>query len=653
MKVVTRRALPILTVATVIIFVLFIIVISQALGLRHQFDADEDFENLDRNPTVISAVPIGDVVTGVVYFESNESDYGWDYPYGNVWNNEEIYLMVLDGEGGLVQDKIPVEGLDLTYNETRSTTYYIFGTSSGVIFLYNGTPSEDGMSLLSFYIDTETTERTPSTNILPGLNITDYEVRCVKAGDTVHVVVWRVRNQNVPNGQPSAVYIRTIDGGRTWKEPVVLLDNLSRVKTAFPVARGDMLALVLLGAQDSVIGGPDLTNSLFRSTDGGATLSDRERIFGIPPPSGKESLHAGIGPDGTMLIKAWTWSEGLARTIYLIHPSGLSEAISVPVVHRYISIRLDPSETDPSQYRVDQFIGTYYEGDYYVETFDLEGNHLGTTTYDRRTAMHERIPFPTRIVDGHLQGVEVAWVGTSRGCIAMRSGEIRLVNQDPETWAKELVGRPFEVVYLHSDEKKQTHMDKVDTLIPLAWNLWLLFSIAVIAIIVTAPKPSTKPSSPRTILAILAVGSVILLTLLISASIYKAQDSYYVTEFQAFAVFFAAMGMFTVEVVARMGDRLRFTRLFHIPFGLFILLAAGDYVIWGIESRWYEDNLMILKYVLWGPLFVLVVLSIQTVTRRDDILVPKHHKLWYGPVHGLMFIMAMAMPLFILRVLYG
>lgn len=647
-----ERALPWLTIATIIIFVLFIIIISQVLGIRYQFDADEDFENLDRNPVIISAVAIGDEETGVVYFESNRTDDYSDYRYLTPSNNDELFLMVLDEKGELLHDRIPVEGLDASYNETRNSTYFIFGTSSGVVFLYNGTPTEEGMSLLSYSIDTDTTERTESTNVVPGLNITDYEFNSVKSGDTVHVLLWRARNLNVPDDQPAAVYVRTTDGGQFWDEPVALLDNHSRVETAFPVVRGDVLALVLLGAKGYFSGGIEMANSVIRSTDGGASLKDPQRIFGTSPPSGKQSLNAGIGDNGTILIKAWTWGEGLPRTIYRIHPSGFSEEITVPMLHRNISVGLAPSETNPSQYRVDQFIGTYYDSKHYnIEIFNLDGEHIGTTLIDRDTAMDHGLDYPTRFVEGHLQGVEVARIGTSRGCIPRSSGEIRLVNQDPETWAKKMVGRPFEVVYIHSDDQKEAHMDIIDGLMTLAWNLWLLFSIAVVAITFTT-KPSIQPSSSKTILSILVVGTAILLALLISATLYKIPDSYYITEFQAYAVFFAALGIFSVEVVARMGDRLRFTRLFHIPFCLFILLAAGDYAIWGKESGWYEDGLMILKYILWGPLVALVFLGINEVTKRGDILVPKHHMIWYWPVHTIFFIMTTIMPMFILRIMY-
>jgi len=49
---------------------------------------------------------------------------------------------------------------------------------------------------------------------------------------------------------------------------------------------------------------------------------------------------------------------------------------------------------------------------------------------------------------------------------------------------------------------------------------------------------------------------------------------------------------------------------------------------------------------------LLVVLSIGMVTKRGDIITSYRQWLWYGPVHGLMFILALMMPVLIYRIMY-
>ncbi|MCK5414067.1 MAG: hypothetical protein KAJ35_01660 [Thermoplasmata archaeon] len=654
---VRERYLPFLTTITIVLFVLFILVVSSVIGYRHEFDTNEEFENVERAPFVLAAVPIGDEMIGVVYFESNDTDSNWDYPNVDNINDDEIYLMVLDGQGRFIHDRIPVKGLDVTYDDMRNHTYLrnhtysIYGTSTGVAFLHNGTPDEDGMPFLSFHVDATSGERSESVEVLPGMDITDYEFSCTSQGDTIHVVMWRARNVMAPSEDPAAIYVRTTDEGRSWDDPIVLLNNETTVGLGFPVARQETVSIVLLETQDpdQPLGWIHLT---LRSIDGGATFMQPQGISGFGPPEGVDYVQAGIGSDGTMLILAQDWDTwGLLRTIYHVDPSGHSNAIHVPEVHRYVSIGLARDEEDPLTYSVDQFVGTYFEGKhYYVKTFDLEGELVGSDTYDRWDG---RIGFPARVVDGSLQGIDVARIGTSRDCFPRSSGEIRLMGQDPSTNEKEMIGRPYEVVFVHTDATKQALTDRVDYLIPTAWTLWLLFIITAMATAAMAMKPSIKPSSPATIRSILFAGCMILLVLLASSVIYRAEETWYYDEFQAFAVFFAAMGMFTVEVIARMGDRLRFARVLHIPFSLLILLAAGDYAIYGMGSIWYTDFLMILKSVLWIPMVLLVVLSIWMVTKRGDIITSNRQWLWYGPVHGLMFILALMMPVLIYEIMYA
>lgn len=47
-----------------------------------------------------------------------------------------------------------------------------------------------------------------------------------------------------------------------------------------------------------------------------------------------------------------------------------------------------------------------------------------------------------------------------------------------------------------------------------------------------------------------------------------------------------------------------------------------------------------------------VVLSIWMVTKRGDIITSNRQWLWYGPVYGLMFILALMVPVLIYRMLY-
>ena len=63
---VRERYLPFLTTITIVLFVLFILVVSSVIGYRHEFDTNEEFENVERAPFVLAVVPIGDEMTGVV-----------------------------------------------------------------------------------------------------------------------------------------------------------------------------------------------------------------------------------------------------------------------------------------------------------------------------------------------------------------------------------------------------------------------------------------------------------------------------------------------------------------------------------------------------------------------------------------------------------
>jgi len=609
---------------SVILLLALILLLTVLVAARIAYDSSEWYANTDRDPYLLAAVPIGTSATGVVY-----TDYDNYRHFPDKMENAEIAF--LDGSGQYLVDPARLMDVDplLAGQRTSGGAWAVHGTSTGATFVYMAQGDRPYPTLWSVRIDASTGATRDKVEPLPGLNASGFELITESEGDTIHALLWKGYRMNYESSTGKVLYVRSPDGGSTWAPPLELNDGNATALFARMVAHDDVVSILLLGLRDPDRGWNATEAETYQSFDGGETMGPPVVLSGAQLPRfAVPDDGIGLGEDGSMLAYFGPSNYGSSgQGLYHIDPNGTVRFIW-PEETLLKKIELVLYADDPFHYRSDVF--NAYEVDISggavrnrYETLDLDGRVLASWEEYRHDEGHILV---TRYVGGRYQGISTDRVHVSYPSHLMYATEILLVIQDPKTMRVETIGKPYDVVYLHSEAEEADY--RVETTI-VAYAAWTSFALVLATGLVATfarPKPPSWSLPEGTIARILASMAIVLPLFIIAGIVVERVTPFWHVNLNFFGLFYVVQGAMLIEVYARTTFRARFMRALHLPIGLF-----GMFMVLGFATPWAAgiddmDNVCFtLILLLWGCFFYLVpvtlnrLLNLSRFGKRFDV----------------------------------
>jgi hypothetical protein len=605
-----------ISLASLLVLVLLLVALMAA---RMEYDGSEWFANTDEAPYVLSAVPVGTNATAVLY---TDDDHGHPYPPYDLNAGEIAFL---DGSGHYLTAPVRLGDVDPLisglYPGVGPMAWH--GTSTGVTFVYVVKEAQPQPVLKCVRVDASTGEVRDGMEPSPGLNASGLSLLTASEGDTIHVLLWKAYDFHDVDSMGRAIYLRSPDGGSKWDPPLELNDGNASALYVRMAVHDEVVSILLLGLRDPDRGWCATASEVRQSFDGGETMGPSVVLSGAQlPGTSIPGDEVGLGEDGSML--AYFSPSGLGfmgQALFYIHPNGTARPI-MPVEAHNKNIELVPYADDPLHCRSDVF--NVYSLDrnsrpylYRYETLDLDGRVLDTWEKRYRDSRFEVHILVTRSVGGEYQGVSVNEVPVTSTDVVKEAAEILLVSQDPKTMRVETIGKPYEVVYLHSEAEKADYRGDTEMAANVAWTLFFLVLVTGLVATFAPARPRSWAIPEGTIARLLKSMAIVLPLVFVAGILLEHSMSYWDATLNFIGLFYVAQGSLLAEVYSRTTFRARYIRALHLPFGLYgMILVLSFTTPWAVDFDHYSHEVYITLFLLiWFALWYLVLMTFYRLFR--------------------------------------
>jgi len=612
--------------ATIALLVLIGLLVSMAIG-RAVYDGAETSSNTDRDPYVLTAVPVGNDTTAVLY-----RDYhGYMDTYYGLEGAEVAFL---DGHGHYLADPTMVTGLDaLPSGQNSDELIWAFhGTSNGTTFMFIAKGKGPDSQLVSFHIGARDGTMSEVVEPIPGLNASGYHLVIACEGDTVHVLLWKEHHFSyhpLINISGEAFYLRSLDGGSSWEAPLELTTGSASAAYGTMVAHDDVVSVLLLKLIDPDRGFNLTTGEMIQSFDGGSTFGSPVVLSGDPIPSDARPFKGmGLGDDGSMLaclrIREYDRIQQDLCSVYRISPAGAVKDLRLHVPIDDMTFEPVNYEDDLQHYRSDVFVlwnEDYWPGRYNYTMRDVNGTVLDAWEKEPAGLSWQPRIIVTRIVDGKYIGIQTKQVSVSSGDDKRYATELLLVAQDPETYKTVTIGKPYEVVHLHTEADEAAYVDSATHLSTAVWMSFMAVLATGLLGTVIRRRPDAWSPLDRTITAMLASMVVILPLLLIAGimTVGHGHEHWWQPELGFLGLFYVVEGIIAIELLVGTSFKARHVRFLHLSFGLLGMVLVLAYATPWVTNDWSPDLLRDLIMIAWGCLWVLLIMTPLMLDRHTGI----------------------------------
>jgi hypothetical protein len=596
------------------------------LGRMH-YDGTERYSNNDLDPAVLSALDVGTDVTAVVYGDSEGRGNRLSQP------TDEIGIAFLDVRGRYINPPTSLTG-SWFYNrpdEVGGAVSAAHGTTSGVAIVYTTRDSHSGRptGLRCVRVDALSGAISPAVEPIPGLGMGGMEFQSVSWGDALHVLVWRHYDLQ-PEYVGYVQYVRSTDGGRTWQSPIRLLAGNVSATWSCLVARGDIVSALLLGVRDPVKDWNVSTDLLVQSVDGGAAFGSPIALTGDTIPKEIERSVAAQGEDGHILLNTVEGQDsGGQASVFRLLATGDTDRIALPSTEWAVQVNLVMDDAHPQSFRADVCTVPFFDPvDHTAEIriYDLDGGLLSTTALTDSYYMWLRHDLSyVRAVDGKRIGIEAHSIDVSHGDVAKGATELLLFEEDTVTKERVTIGKPYEVVFEHSDAEMAKYRTRTSSGILAAWLVLIVLLTAGLVASRLSDSAPDKEESVRWVEGLLYTMAALLPLSLIAGIIAISDGAYWHSTFNFFGLFYVIAGVLMVEMRARISSKVPPPRLLQVPFAAFGMLLVALYS----SSPTLDDDLyfmaiLLLMFMIWPLLVVLPILILRRFARE---MAPGEHKI--------------------------
>ncbi len=624
--------------------IIIVVLIGLSVVTIASYESNERYENTKKAPALLHSAASDEDSTLVIYLD--HSYHSPTYETFCVLDGEGSYEHPPKDLGKALPDFVPMVNYHNSFNLEDYTRF--LDTGGGVVAIH--LTSVDGVdySLQCIpFVPDQGTFGEPIVAMREGLNYR-YAFDATSTGQMVHVLVWNGSHTYSEEAGPNIYYTNSGNGGRTWGERELMLPSAWQVDSGHVFAHGDQVRLLLVGATDSMERDGPRNDLLFVSEDGGTTWEGPIVCTGDPLIRKPTLYHGTVDAAGNtfMFGRADTRDYDL-NNLYTISPEGTVARIAPIGVLQYIDLFGDSysppmiplffhDETTDEQLMF--VLSTQRPDTHYLVRMD------GTVAKAFRVPERERdlgIIQPTRYEDDWIYGMGVK--GYSIGeCAVEPAFELRLFRMNVETGDVDILGKPYEVVYRHTDSEEETY----DATMRSIFLLTLTTLVALGIMTLLARKYGSRPDLPMEHPAKFnrwaqnaSIGLVFYYALIFMAMAAYGREYIFPV---ALTVGYFAVAILMIEIAARNWDNFRHARLLYFLLALAaltsIMMVITDYNNpWGIGSVQVFGGV----FLLWA---VLLIMSIS-ITRAIWITSKAYERRRIGlAVCACTFLFVLAMP---------
>ncbi len=573
------------------------------------YQANERFENTKKVPALLHSAASDEDSTLIVYL-----DYGYKSPTYETFS-------VLDEEGSYehspkdLRAALPDFALMGHDNSLNLRTYSRFlDTGDGVASLHLSSSDR-----YDWYVQCTRFEQDTGIFGQPvratGQNLTyDFYFDAIASEQDVHVLVWNRSHQYSVDPGPNIYYTNSHDGGRTWGQERLMLPGPWHAGYGHIFAHDDHVRILLMGATDSTERDPPRNDLLFVSEDGGANWAGPIVCSGDPIPMEPSLYHGTVdGAGNTFMFGRADTRDYDLNNLYTISPEGTVARIAPIGVLQYVDVFGDSysppivplffhDETTDEQLMF--VLSTSRPDTHYLVRMD------GTVAKAFRVPERERdlgIIQPTRYEDGWIYGMGVK--GYSIGeCAVEPAFELRLLRMNVETGDVEVLGKPYEVVYRHTDSEEETYEATMEALLML--TLITIAALGVLTIVTwkygTLPEQTMEqPAKFNRWAQRATIGLVFYFALVFMAmAAYGREDIFPI----ALIVGYFSVASLMIEIAARNWNNFRHARVLYFLLAL-AALSSLMMIVTNYDSPWGIAGTRVFGgvYLLWAVLLIMSI----------------------------------------------
>lgn len=628
----------------IVFLIILVLLIGYLVIARMLYDDADRYENNDVDLKVWSAVPVGTNMTAALYRDSVV-----DRPHGYTGN--DVFVAFLDESGHykcppIYIPDVPFEGGAIEHDGASTVVH---GTTSGITIVYRPLEYQklSSPTLRCIRVDALTGAITPWLEPVPGLDIWDYEFQSVQWGDVLHVLAWKhYENDLSYNG--SVIYARSLDAGRTWQPPMTILGENVSVNWTILTTREDAVSVLLFGVRDPVRGWNGSVDLLLQSSDGGASFGAPVLLAGDIVTKSMYRSYIAQNPEGPLLLLTYTYfGESLQRGLALIMPNGVVDRIIPATSSKVPIVELLIDDEHPRYFRADAYrVLTYEDPDYRIrlDTYSIDGDLIGTLRTSRAVLRHHEI-FYTRARDGYREGITTRQVKVSGGDMVVSATELLLVEEDIHTEAVTTLGKPYEVIYGHTDAEEEAYAKRTSPVIIATWIALLVFLLAGLHASALSYHEWDRSEMVMWVI-ILLVWMAMLMPVVFLAGLYMDAHGMFPHP-NLYGLMYVVAGQLLVEMRARISKISPPPRKLHVPFAVLGVLLVLYYPGAGIFAVDLSQVIAITLGLFLCP--VLVYLAITVPIRfRDEMPRGEHRYLQLAMSIGLFLValLSLFMPYF-------
>jgi hypothetical protein len=302
-------------------------------------------------------------------------------------------------------------------------------------------------------------------------------------------------------------------------------------------------------------------------------------------------------------------------------------------------------DVHPQSFRADVCSVPYFDGINHtaeIMIYDLDGELLSTTPLTDSYSMWLRHDLSyVRAVDGKRIGIEAHSKDVSHGDVAKEATEMLLVEEDIATMERVTIGKPYEVVFEHSDAEMASFRTCTSAGILVAWVVLPVLLTSGLVAARLRDRAHDKEESVRWVEGLLGTMAALLPLSLIAGIVAISDSVYWHSDFNFFGLFYVIAGVLMVEMRARISSKVAPPRVLHVPFAVFGVLLVGLYSGFReMDSDLYITAAMLLMFMIWPLLLALPILILRRFAREME---PREHKDLLRHLRaGLLFILVLS-----------